>query len=66
MRFALDLVWLDAAGEVVRLDTDVRRGRVRTCLAARGGVVEVAAGSGAALIEALGFGSAADGAALGT
>lgn len=53
MRFALDLVWLDRAGGVVRLDRDVGRGRVRTCLAARGGVVEVAAGSGRALVAAL-------------
>lgn len=53
MRFALDLVWLDRAGGVVRVDADVCRRRVRTCLAARGGVVEVAEGSGAALAAAL-------------
>jgi hypothetical protein len=53
MRMALDLVWLDAAGVPVRTDRDVRPGRVRTCLRARGGVVEVAAGSGPALAAAL-------------
>jgi uncharacterized protein len=53
MRFALDLVWLDRAGQVVRCDRTVGRGRVRTCLAAGGGVVEVAAGSGVALVDAL-------------
>ena len=31
MRFALDLVWLDAAGEVVRVDRGVRPGRLRFC-----------------------------------
>jgi hypothetical protein len=53
MRFALDLVWLGRDGAVVRLDEGVGRGRVRTCLTAGGGVVEVAAGSGAALVAAL-------------
>ena len=43
MRFALDLVWLDAVGEVVRVDRDVPPRRVRTCLRARS-VVETAAG----------------------
>lgn len=54
MRFALDLVWLDRDGRVLRLDGRVGRGRVRTCPRARGGVVEVAAGSGHALVAALG------------
>ena len=45
MRFPLDLVWLDADGRVVRLDRDVGRRRVRTCLRAAG-VVEAAAGAG--------------------
>jgi len=43
MRFALDLVWLDGAGRVVRVDRDVPPWRVRTCLRARS-VVEVGAG----------------------
>jgi uncharacterized protein len=42
MRFALDLVWLDGAGEVVRIDRDVPPLRVRTCRAARS-VVEIRA-----------------------
>lgn len=45
MRFALDLVWLDADGLLVRLDRAVAPRRLRTCLAARG-VVETAAGEG--------------------
>jgi uncharacterized membrane protein (UPF0127 family) len=53
MRFALDLVWLRADGGVARLDPAVRAGRVRTCAAARGGVLEVAAGRGPALVAAL-------------
>ena len=43
MRFALDLIWLDRAGRVVRVDRDVPPWRVRTCLRARS-VVEVGAG----------------------
>jgi uncharacterized membrane protein (UPF0127 family) len=35
MRFALDLVWLDGDGRVVRIDRDVRPWRVRSCRAAR-------------------------------
>lgn len=54
MRFALDLLWLDATGEVVRIDRDVAPGRARSCRRARS-VVEVAAGTadawGAALRE---------------
>ncbi|MFA4929209.1 MAG: DUF192 domain-containing protein [Patulibacter sp.] len=46
MRFAIDLVWIDRDGAVRRVDRDVRPGRLRTCLAARGGVIEVAAGHG--------------------
>jgi uncharacterized protein len=53
MRFALDLVWLAGDGRVVRVDEQVGPGRLRTCLRARGGVVEVAAGSGAPLGLAL-------------
>jgi uncharacterized membrane protein (UPF0127 family) len=35
MRFALDLVWLDARGHVVRIDMAVPPRRVRSCRAAR-------------------------------
>ena len=42
MRFALDLLWLDAAGRVVRIDRAVPPGRVRGCRRARA-VVEVPA-----------------------
>jgi uncharacterized membrane protein (UPF0127 family) len=52
MRFALDLVWLDGSGEVVRLDCAVPPRRLRTCLRARS-VVETAAGSGERFAEAL-------------
>ena len=37
MRFALDLVWLDAAGDVVRVDRDVGRFAVRSCRAGQPG-----------------------------
>ena len=53
MRFALDLVWLDADGAVVRLDRGVGPRRVRTCRAARR-VVETAAGEGERFAAALG------------
>ncbi|CAB4904503.1 unannotated protein [freshwater metagenome] len=53
MRFAIDLVWLGRDGAVLRVDRAVPRGRVRTCTAARGGVVEVAADRGPALARAL-------------
>lgn len=56
MRFAIGLVWLDGDREVVRVDERVRPGRLRTCLAARGGVVEVAAGRAVALAAELGAG----------
>ena len=42
MRFALDLVWLDGDGSVVRLDRAVPPRRVRVCRAARS-VVEIPA-----------------------
>jgi len=45
MRFALDLIWLDRDGRVVRVDLGVAPRRVRTCWAARS-VLEVRAGSG--------------------
>ncbi len=53
MRFALDLLWLDAGGRVVRQDRGVPPRRVRTCRAARA-VVEAPAGQGAAFADALG------------
>ncbi len=40
MRFALDLVWLDREGRVVRIDRDVHPWRIRTCRGARA-VVEL-------------------------
>jgi uncharacterized protein len=43
MRFALDLHWLDGAGDVVRVDRAVPPGRVRACRRARA-VIEVPAG----------------------
>jgi hypothetical protein len=46
MRFALDLVWLDAANAVVRVDRGVRPWRLRGCRAARA-VVEVPSGADA-------------------
>ncbi|HUR85966.1 MAG TPA: DUF192 domain-containing protein [Solirubrobacteraceae bacterium] len=52
MRFALDLVWLDGRGVVVRVDRGVAPRRMRTCLRARA-VVEVAAGGGRAFAAAL-------------
>jgi uncharacterized membrane protein (UPF0127 family) len=42
MRFALDLVWLDAHGRVVRVDPAVPPRRVRSCRAARA-VIELPA-----------------------
>ena len=53
MRFALDLVWVDAEGAVVRVDRAVGPRRVRTCVAARG-VIETAAGDGERYAAALG------------
>jgi uncharacterized protein len=52
MRYALDLVWLDGDGRVVRLDRDVPPWRLRTCLRARS-VVEARAGDGPAFARAL-------------
>jgi len=51
MRFALDLVWLDAAGAVVRVDRDVAPRRLRSCLRARS-VVETRAGRAQAFLDA--------------
>ena len=43
MRFALDLVWLGAGGEVVRVDRAIPPWRVRSCRRARS-VLELRAG----------------------
>jgi uncharacterized membrane protein (UPF0127 family) len=51
MRFALDLVWLDDGGDVVRIDRDVGRRRVRACRRAAS-VVEVRAGEADAFVAA--------------
>jgi uncharacterized membrane protein (UPF0127 family) len=51
MRFALDLIWLDAAGAVVRVDRSVPPRRVRSCLRARS-VVETRAGAADAFLAA--------------
>jgi uncharacterized membrane protein (UPF0127 family) len=52
MRFALDLIWLDAEGAVVRVDRAVPPNRLRSCRTARA-VVEVAAGHADAFLAAL-------------
>jgi len=52
MRFALDLVWLDGAGAVARLDRAVGPRRLRSCRHARA-VVEVSAGEGERFAAAL-------------
>ena len=52
MRFALDLIWLDAAGAVVRVDENVPPRRHRGCLRARS-VIETSAGDGAGLAARL-------------
>lgn len=52
MRFALDLVWLDRDGRVVRVDEDVPRRRLRACRRART-VVECNPGEGRGFAEAL-------------
>jgi uncharacterized membrane protein (UPF0127 family) len=52
MRFALDLLWLDGDGDVVRHDEAVAPRRLRTCLRARA-VVEAAAGDGERFAAAL-------------
>lgn len=45
MHFALDLVWLDAGGALIRIDPNVQPRRLRTCLRARS-VIETNAGCG--------------------
>jgi uncharacterized membrane protein (UPF0127 family) len=51
MRFALDLVWLDRSGGVVRVDRGVDPGRLRGCLRAWS-VLEARAGSADAFLQA--------------
>ena len=58
MRFALDLLWLDGNGQLVRVDRAVRACRVRTCLRARA-VIEAAAGDGEHVAAALQTGASA-------
>jgi uncharacterized protein len=58
MRFALDLLWLDGDGSLVRLDRGVGARRVRTCLRARA-VIEAAAGEGEHVAAALRAGASA-------
>lgn len=53
MRFALDLLWLDANGRIVRVDEGVAPRRLRTCLRARA-VVEVPAGDAPAFLTCFG------------
>ncbi len=52
MRFALDLLWLDAGGAVVRIDRAVPPKRLRACLRARA-VGEAPAGAADAFAAAL-------------
>jgi uncharacterized protein len=51
MRFALDLIWVDRAGRVVRVDRRVPARRHRGCLRARA-VIETRAGCADRFIEA--------------
>jgi uncharacterized membrane protein (UPF0127 family) len=51
MRFALDLIWLDRHGAVVRIDEAVPPKRMKTCLRARS-VVECDAGSAGDFVAA--------------
>lgn len=52
MRFALDVIWLDRRGAVVRVDHGVQPRKHAACRTARS-VVEVAAGSGDRFAAAL-------------
>jgi len=51
MRFPLDLIWLDKAGSVVRVDRDVAPRRLKGCMKARS-VVEANAGTADAFVAA--------------
>lgn len=50
MRFALDLIWLDKHGSVVRVDRNVPQRRMRACFRARS-VVETLAGHADAFLS---------------
>ncbi len=52
MHFALDLIWLDREGSVIRFDRAVPRGRIRVCRRARS-VIELNAGHADAFLAAL-------------
>jgi uncharacterized protein len=51
MRFPLDLIWLDKAGRVVRVDPQVPPRRLKSCLRARS-VVEARGGTADAFLAA--------------
>jgi uncharacterized protein len=51
MRFPLDLIWLDKAGHVVRVDPQVPPRRLKSCLRARS-VVEARGGTADAFLAA--------------
>jgi hypothetical protein len=51
MRFPLDLIWLDKAGRVVRVDSEVPPRRLKSCLRARS-VVEARGGTAGAFLAA--------------
>ena len=51
MRFPLDLIWLDKAGQVVRIDPSVPPRRLKTCLRARS-VIEARGGTADAFVAA--------------
>ncbi len=52
VRFALDLIWRDRDGGVLRIDRDVPRWRMRVCWGARS-VIECNAGSADMFVAAL-------------
>ena len=54
MRFDVDLIWLGAANEVVRVDRDVAPRRLRWCMPARSVVETVAGHAGDFLVAGLG------------
>jgi uncharacterized protein len=51
MRFPLDLIWLDKAGHVVRIDAGVPPRRLKSCLRARS-VIEARGGTADAFLAA--------------
>jgi len=55
MRFALDLLWLDASGQLIRLDANVAPRRLRTCLRASA-VIETNAGCSERFVNSLPYG----------